>query len=475
MHLLIAGQDFKKVSGGKSGRGVEYAGPCPVCGGSKGSDRFHVWPDQGENGTWWCRRCEKGGDLVEFYRFRDDLGYHDACRKAGVEAKKTTAYEPTAPPSRKKTPASDFQPTAPSNIPLTWADHAAKFVAYCRQNLLESNQAISLLESRGISLEAAKEFNLGYNPQDTYRSRESWGMPTVIKENGKPRKLWFPAGLMIPLIIAGQVSRLRVRRDEGEPKYYVIPGSNSEILVSRQAEAMVVVESELDAILMASIAGDLVGVAAMGTAKAKPTEALHRIMSAAACIIVCLDSDEPKWNEGKQRWEAAGQEGSQWWLQNYRQAIRLPVIGGKDPGDAFKAGIDLRKWLIAGLPPRFQMLAETIAKKTMPVPPPTPIQPPPANDPLPQPEPSPYDACASMPLPDGTTVFVTRDEAAWDQLTEAGEIIFSENELLRLKEATRSMTPDESAQAALKLVEIKRAFPSAYALAGRPGMEVANG
>ncbi len=472
MRLLISGQDFKKVSVGKPGRGVEYAGPCPVCGGKKGSDRFHVWPDQGENGTWWCRSCDKGGDLVEFYRFRDGLGYHDACRKAGVEAKKAVAFDPTTVPSRKKTTASDFQPTAPSIIPLTWADHAAKFVAYCRQNLQESKQATALLENRGISLETAKEFNLGYNSQDAYRSRESWGLPTVIKENGKPRKLWFPAGLVIPLMVDGRVSRLRVRRDEGEPKYYVIPGSNSEILVTRQAEAMVVVESELDAILMASIAGDLVGVAAMGTAKAKPTEALHRIMSASACIIVCLDSDEPKWNEDKQRWEAAGQEGCQWWLQNYRQAIRLPVIGGKDPGDAFKAGVDLRKWLIAGLPPRFQMLAESIGQKpsssTIKTAPVTP-------DPLPQSEPSPYDACASMPLPDGTTAYVTRDESAWHKLTVDGEIVFSESEILRLKEVTKSMTPDESAKAAMQLVEIKRTIKASYICAGRSEMEVAHG
>jgi hypothetical protein len=476
MRSLISGQDFKKVSGGKAGRGVEYAGPCPVCGGKKGSDRFHVWPDQGEHGTWWCRQCEKGGDLVEFYRFRDGLGYSAACRKAGVEAKKIETPDANGSPTRKQQGKSPFQPSTPDAIPQTWADHAAKFVAYCRLNLTDSKEATTLLADRGISQEAAKEFNLGYNPTDAYRSRESWGLPTVIKDNGKPRKLWLPAGLVIPQFVNGQVARLRIRRNEGEPKYYVIPGSGCELLVTTPAPAMVVVESELDAILLAAIAGDLVGVAAMGTAKAKPTEALHKIMSEAACILVCLDSDEPKWNEKLQKWEAAGQEGSRWWLANYRQAIRVPVIGGKDPGDSYKAGVDIRQWLIAGLPPRFQMLAASIAEKSakdsikieaihhasshassLPQPTETPEQK----------EPTVYDACASFALPDGATVYVTRDEAAWHHLTMAGEIVFSENELIRLKEATKSMTPDESARAAMQMVKIKRTIPAAYVRAGR--------
>ena len=52
------------------------------------------------------------------------------------------------------------------------------------------------------------------------------------------------------------------------------------------------------------------------------------------------------------RMESAGAEAAIWWLQRWpNTAKRWPVPVGKDPGEAIKAGCNLRAWLIAGLPP----------------------------------------------------------------------------------------------------------------------------
>ena len=61
-------------------KGGEYHGPCPVCGGV---DRFHIWPQQGEHGSFWCRQCGKGGDAIAFLRTVDGLSYRDACTALG--------------------------------------------------------------------------------------------------------------------------------------------------------------------------------------------------------------------------------------------------------------------------------------------------------------------------------------------------------------------------------------------------------
>ena len=57
------GLEPRKVSTAKGG---EYACACPFpdCGGDRGSDRFHVWPEQGESGKYWCRRCDRHGDAI---------------------------------------------------------------------------------------------------------------------------------------------------------------------------------------------------------------------------------------------------------------------------------------------------------------------------------------------------------------------------------------------------------------------------
>ncbi len=59
----------KKIA---STNGGEYAGVCPFCGGE---DRFHVWPAEGR---YWCRKCEKKGDAIQYLRDKHGLSYQDA-------------------------------------------------------------------------------------------------------------------------------------------------------------------------------------------------------------------------------------------------------------------------------------------------------------------------------------------------------------------------------------------------------------
>lgn len=57
--LRMGGCDLRYA--GKNGRrgSDEFAGQCPVCGGS---DRLRAW--DGPSGRFWCRRCEWSGDVI---------------------------------------------------------------------------------------------------------------------------------------------------------------------------------------------------------------------------------------------------------------------------------------------------------------------------------------------------------------------------------------------------------------------------
>ena len=63
-------------------RGVEYWSSCPACGGK---DRFHVWSDEGVDGSYWCRQCGKTGDCVQFFVDFQGMTFPDAFRAAGRE------------------------------------------------------------------------------------------------------------------------------------------------------------------------------------------------------------------------------------------------------------------------------------------------------------------------------------------------------------------------------------------------------
>ncbi len=464
MFSLLSGQQYKRV-GGTTARGVEYHGPCPVCGGN---DRFHIWPDHPKGPQWWCRQCPpgppegKGGDLIEFYRWRDGLSYRDACARAGVDAR---TYSPqAAPSSRRQSSPSAFVPVRGEQVQAIWAEHAAKFAQWCHEQLLVSETPREWLAARGIDEAMIAKYGLGWNPKDAYRVRESWGLPTVSRGDGKPKKLWLPLGLVIPQWIGEQCCRLRIRRPHtapGQSKYFVVPGSGREPLIShREKSAYVVVESELDAVLLDGIVGDLVGVVAMGNASTKPTEDCHLVLAGAVHLSISLDSDPTRINKATGKTESPGAQGSLWWLNQYRQAERVPVIGGKDPGDAFKAGVDLRAWVMAGLPPRFHLASQQNMQRAAKA----------VVDNVTTEDHSSNDVEKAeaginhriLTLQDGQEIHVVDSQPVWEQLVADGLIVFSENELQRLQTAIAGLEGEARTQAVQAAVDSKAVFHGAY-------------
>jgi DNA primase len=326
--------------------GGEFVGPCPFC--KDGTDRFHVWPAHAkrQGGGYWCRACRASGDFCALLMKLDGLTYPQACQAAGIEAKQFFNY--AKPRQAGATRPEEFAPSACADPTELWQEHALKFVDQAHAALMADPAALLWLETqRGLGTETVERFRLGMNRTDAYRARESWGLPTEIKEEtGKPKKLWIPRGLVIPCFESERLQRIRIRRpkaalrSDSDPRYFVVPGSSAAIMrIGDHRSAYVIVESELDALLIAQEAGDLAGVVAMGTSASKPDVRTYPHLSAASILLAAQDSD------------AAGEKGSLWWMQTFpRSAERWPMPVGKDPGDAFGA-IDVRTWVLAGLPP----------------------------------------------------------------------------------------------------------------------------
>jgi hypothetical protein len=130
-----------------------------------------------------------------------------------------------------------------------------------------------------------------------------------------------------------------VLQKSDKPRYVIVTGSRSSPMKWGRGTAWVVVESELDGWLLHQEVGDLVGVLAMGSAQARPDQETHRLLTGAGLILVSLDSDA-----------AGAREAWGWWRAHYPNAKRWPVPIGKDPSEAYQKGLDLRAWVMAGLP-----------------------------------------------------------------------------------------------------------------------------
>lgn len=374
--VTSTGVQLRKVA---TTHGGEYAGPCPSCGGS---DRFRVWPaERGGRGSWWCRGCGRSGDDVQFLVDFKGMPYPEAFRAVGREMPtgyRPTAYRPAGVPSGPSSAGCGgsgvsgssadggvgtghgagnvFEPRVFTPPVETWQIKAGVFVDTAHQALLENESALKYLARRGLDLQAVKGFKLGWHEGENgrncaFRPRTAWGLPREHNpKTGRDKMLWLPRGLVIPVFKGGALYRIRIRRPaedirtDRDVKYYVVPGSGMELAGHNPDHRVyIVVEADLDEMLIARHAGSIVGSIALGSAAAKPGRGMYLHLQKAIRILVCLDFDD------------AGATSGEWWLKQFPQARRWPVPAGKDPGEAYSLGVDIKAWIHAGLPPAVTM------------------------------------------------------------------------------------------------------------------------
>ncbi len=331
--LKADGITVKKVSGIKGG---EYASSCPICGGE---DRFHSWPEQGEGGKYWCRQCGIGGDLIQYCRDVRKLSFREACLFLGCEPGPALL-------SWDRREGAEWTPRdAKPCVGDQWRREAVALVERAEKELWSDagKSALNWLRhERGFTEETIKAFRLGWMPQTLWKERKAWGLPEIMNDKGKPKRLWIPAGLLIPFFEGESLIKIKIRRSEpdADPRYYLLPGSSTKAMaIDDKRTALIVVESELDAILIHQEAADLCGALALGSASARPDSEITEALKTRSLILVSLDSDE-----------AGAKEAWRWWAEHFHQAKRWPPINGKDPGEMLKAGVSVCAWVKAGIP-----------------------------------------------------------------------------------------------------------------------------
>jgi len=350
----------------------EYRGPCPLCGGT---DRFGVFPQQNDGvGSFFCGRqkgggngCGIGGDAISYLRQVRKLTYHQACDFLGIEAKGSNKrstkfrYLPETPASRQEI----FVPEDkkfPAEVvdPQLWQTKGQEFVEKCHQALQNRPMSIVYLKNRGIGPQSIKKHKLGFwggdernglEYQTSYRPRTAWGLSKEKNENGKPRMMALPAGLVIPYFVDGLLHRITIRLIKPDPKtpkkkYHYVTGSIRDLwLTNPTAKAFVTHEAELDCIAIEEAAGDLVGTVGIGSTGVRPDLCAATALQQSLCILGGLDFD----GIGSKASQAVIQSG-EWWQETYQQYRRWPVPTGKDAGEFFQSGGNLRLWIMAGLP-----------------------------------------------------------------------------------------------------------------------------
>ncbi len=291
-----------------SGYGKRRTGPCPRCGGQR---RIKV---NTELQVWHCEHCHpKWSGAAGYVMWRDGVPFREAV--AMLESR------PIAP----------IQPPEPA--PLTEDDRAwfATLAYQAHRNLIGTRGVLrrQWLAERGIDDGAIRLWGLGYNPQPVCTLR---------------------AGHTIPLQgVDGQIHGLTVRQHEGT-KYMALSGSRVPLFgqPGRPGYPLLLVEGQFDAILLHRVVGDLVDVAALGTAKGQVERQWLGYLVQHARWLLALDNDK------------AGAAALEVWRLNSQRVVPCPTPDGfHDPSamwqaeatrwDAAEADACLRAWISAVL------------------------------------------------------------------------------------------------------------------------------
>jgi len=331
-------------------KGRDYFGVCPFHPDKNPS--FSVSP---EKQLYYCFGCGASGDAVDWMMKIRSLSFADAVRELAAyglvmlveDSDRQGPGNYTLPKGKKPGPKThtrdeDADDPLPSEM---WQEKATAFVAACRLALMENKKALKrLAKSRGIKPETAERFRLGmHTDPNWWRPRKSWGLPDVQGKDGAIyRNFKIDSGLVIPLMHTDVALRIRIRRPEGDPKYKIVPGSFMAPLIidaGPNKPGVVIVESELCAMLLSQETGSIAPIIAMGSAQARPKPGLAEDLHRFGFILNALDFD------------GAGAAASRkYWNKTFPRNIRWPVTTGKDPTDAFLVGLDLKAWVQAGFP-----------------------------------------------------------------------------------------------------------------------------
>lgn len=299
-----------------STQGGEYAGPCPFCGGD---DRFRVWPDA-ERPHYWCRRCGKRGDAISYLREHDGLSFREACRWLGLDPGKLGIP--------RQQPAMTLPEQPLTSPPPAWQERASEF---CHQAMTclwspSGYRARTSLRERGLKEGILRSGMLGCHLIEEREPPQRWGIEA-------DRLIPLPAGIVIPTQVGGLYWRVNIRRWMGG--YLAVSGSCSALYrvdILGSEKPILLLESELDALLVQQEAGDLVATAATGGRVGARHPEWRQELAGAPAVLIAYDADAP------------GDEASPWWIAHLPNARRVRPLA-KDPTEMWLRGFSVRDWV----------------------------------------------------------------------------------------------------------------------------------
>lgn len=326
-------RELYQPDGNGRGKGII----CPLCGSGSGPNATGITEKPRSRTHFlkcWNGGCsfDKGGSVIDLYMMQHGMNpetdFSRAVDELAAQLNIRIDNEPRPAAAASSPSLSGEASTEPGEEPPA---NYQSYYLQCRKNLGESAEAQAYLQSRGISIETAFRYVIGFDP--------AWISPTVAKNQQAKGSDWLPAAK--PVIILPSTLQHYVARDirpadqldeqqrkfskmnEGEPGIFgAVRAFNS------GAACIFVTEGAFDALAIVEAGGMAIGLNSTSNVdklikqlEEKPTK---------STLILCLDNDEA----GKKATERL-REGLQRLNVSY---VSADITGThKDPNEALTA------------------------------------------------------------------------------------------------------------------------------------------
>ncbi len=261
---------------------------CPFCGHGKSGDGLAINKHSKGGFSLKCFGCDFSGDIIELYQKMNGADYNTAlsllAEGIGISIDTTQAAQNRPQTVSKVLP--DKNTAATHESQQTTAEVFVDYTEYYQKCTarLEDASAISFLKARGITLETAKRYSLGYDP--------SWISPTVIQNQEAKGSSWRPQPvqkIIIPTSANAYIARAMQQDDSmryantGKPVLF-----NAKALYEGH-RAVFITEGAFDALSIIQC-----GAAAVGLNSTSNIHALLRYLnekSTESILLLALDND----------------------------------------------------------------------------------------------------------------------------------------------------------------------------------------
>lgn len=269
---------------------------CPLCGSGSGNKGTGITGDSnhGKPNSLKCWSCNFTGDVIDLIQQEQGKDFNEAIQYAADNLSITIDAHNSIEQAKR-----DFsegtatnKETAPNKATKTHTEAIADYKAYyeeCKKNI-SAPAAVSYLTARGISLDTAISYNLGFDA--------NWISPTVKKNQQAKGNSWLPnptARIIMPVSDNHYIARAISADVKEYAKMNETGGGKAGIFNSRGVysnnDAVFITEGIFDALSIIEVGSE--AVALNSTSNADLLIKQLEEEPTAATLILCLDNDEP--------------------------------------------------------------------------------------------------------------------------------------------------------------------------------------